>query len=377
MVGEGGAALSGGQKARIALARAVYQNLDMYLMDEPFSALDVNVADHIHNHVLCKVLAGKTRIVCTHQHRYLRNADLVIRLDQGKVVAVGRPEEVLQSNGDSNTTSQVISNTNDSDADEKSKHKMSTHTESQSLEEESVVDSQFQEERGIGYVPISVYFKYGRSIGPILCAAIAISFAAMQITRSFADLWLSVWVNALTDLNVNQQYYVRVLALIVVINSVLAVVRAFLYAYGNLVAAERWHRRLLDSVLNTKLSFFDQRPFGQLINRFSSDTYQVDEQLPFTLNLFLTMLVSLLASVAVATASIWPLLFVFILLTFPYLTIQRIYRAASSDLKRICSITLSPVYSILSETLNGLTTIRCFRAEKRYHSFLDFPFIHF
>jgi ATP-binding cassette subfamily C (CFTR/MRP) protein 10 len=360
MVGDRGVSLSGGQRARIALARAMYQNLDMYLLDEPFAALDVHVADHVHDRVVCKMMSGRTRIVGTHLHQYLRDADLIVELNEGQVVAVGKPDQLLhlnvESTGDLPTSADH----------ERSKNEFESSTNPELNKSGEVQDEQFAEERGVGYVPLSVYFKYGKSVGLWLCLLIGISFVTMQTTRSFSDVWLSIWVNALIEPNTDATYYVRILAIVVGINSLLAVVRAFSYAYGGIVAAERWHQKLLHSVLKTRLRFFDQRPFGQLINRFSSDIYQVDEQLPFTLNLFLTLFVSLVASVAVATSSIWPLLFVFVVLVFPYLRIQRIYRAASSDLKRICSTTLSPMYSVLSETLNGLTSIRCFRAEKRY-----------
>ena len=97
-VGERGITLSGGQKARVNLARALYKNFDVYLLDDPMSAVDAHVAAHIYNKCIRGVLKDKTVILCTHHVQYLREADSVVNLEGGYITAVGKPAKVLPEN---------------------------------------------------------------------------------------------------------------------------------------------------------------------------------------------------------------------------------------------------------------------------------------
>lgn len=89
-VGEGGTTLSGGQKARIALARAVYQDKSFYLLDDIIAAVDANVAKHIFQQCIMGLLKNKTRILCTHHIQYLINADRIILMENGKIKSQGK-----------------------------------------------------------------------------------------------------------------------------------------------------------------------------------------------------------------------------------------------------------------------------------------------
>ena len=91
-MGENGICLSGGQKSRLALARACYAqtNKEVYLLDDPLSAVDSHVATHIYEQCINGILSGKTRIIATHHIKYLTNADLVIVVDQGRIVEAGQ-----------------------------------------------------------------------------------------------------------------------------------------------------------------------------------------------------------------------------------------------------------------------------------------------
>jgi len=211
----------------------------------------------------------------------------------------------------------------------------------------------------------------------------------MQVTRNMTDLWLADWVSHSTNgtqpnnsldtvLYVNPgshhndpeaatvRYYLTVYGSIAVANSLFSFMRAFLFAFGGVVAARAIHQKLLKSVVRAKIVFFDTTPIGQILNRFSSDLSTVDDSLPFILNIFLANFFGVIGPLAVTVYALPWLLLLLLPLTAIYLHVQHRYRPASRDLKRIGSVTLSPIYSHFSETLSGVTTVRAMAAVPRF-----------
>merc|ERR1719228_1447235 len=159
-------------------------------------------------------------------------------------------------------------------------------------------------------------------------------------------------------------YYLIIYGSIAVANSVFSFFRAFLFAYGGICAAKTIHAKLLRSVIKAKVVFFDVTPLGRILNRFSSDLNTVDDSLPFILNIFLANLFGVVGPIVVTIYAVpWILL---LPLPFIYISIQRMYRPASRDLKRIGSVALSPIYSHFTETLSGVSTIRAMQSVPRF-----------
>lgn len=164
----------------------------------------------------------------------------------------------------------------------------------------------------------------------------------------------------------NSDFYLETYTSLALSNSFLTLIRSFLFAYAGIKAAKAIHAKLLNSVFQTKLHFFDVTPLGRILNRFSSDTYTIDDSLPFILNILLAQLFGLLGSIGISLYAL-PWLGLIIAPLFPvYLDIQSKYRNASRDIKRLSSNALSPLYAHFTETLQGLTTIRAMRASKRF-----------
>uniref|UniRef100_A0A1I7XLX4 ABC transmembrane type-1 domain-containing protein n=1 Tax=Heterorhabditis bacteriophora TaxID=37862 RepID=A0A1I7XLX4_HETBA len=317
-ISDNGATLSGGQRTRVALARAFYQDNSVYLLDEPFASLDSKVADTIWKEGI-EVLkgSGKLIIVATHDVRLLARADQMA-----------------------------------------------------------------------GAVRVSVCAAYVRVTGTLLSALILGALFLMQSSKNLADWWLSRWTENQGNYSTNEtwheiffaqrktelmdssemdrsMYFLLIYAAIAALNTVFTLIRAFLFAYGGIRAARNLHSSLLSRLLQAPVSWWDRTPSGRVINRICSDVYTCDDNLPFQLNILLASLFNLIGALTITLMGL-PLLAPGILLLFiVYYLIQKYYRLTTVELKRLTSLSLSPFYSHLSDTVNGLVTIRAQRFAER------------
>nr|XP_015218554.1 PREDICTED: multidrug resistance-associated protein 7 [Lepisosteus oculatus]XP_015218555.1 PREDICTED: multidrug resistance-associated protein 7 [Lepisosteus oculatus]XP_015218556.1 PREDICTED: multidrug resistance-associated protein 7 [Lepisosteus oculatus]XP_015218557.1 PREDICTED: multidrug resistance-associated protein 7 [Lepisosteus oculatus]XP_015218558.1 PREDICTED: multidrug resistance-associated protein 7 [Lepisosteus oculatus]XP_015218559.1 PREDICTED: multidrug resistance-associated pr len=402
-VGENGVTLSGGQKARLALARAVYMEKDIYLLDDPLAAVDADVASHLLEKCILGILKHKTRILCTHRTEFLDKADVVVLMDEGKIVKTGTPEEILP-------LVEAVPKTRKNDDNRKEKDGAGDEQRGLQPADQAPVEASLlgEEQKQSGVVSLRVYRAYWLAVGSCLALSILLSLLLMQASKNVSEWWLSNWVSHLkkTD-NVSLaegdpsllhlsprlllfslggllspvplmgsapspnsssdlKYYLTVYGSIAAGNSVFTAIRAFLFAYGAVRAATAVHDRLLDRVLKATVTFFDTTPLGRIVNRFSSDLYSVDDTLPFILNILLANAFGLLGMLVVMSYGLPWILLVLLPLAGLYYLIQRYYRHSSRELKRLYSLTLSPIYTHFSETLTGLSTIRASRAAPRF-----------
>ncbi|KAL1509095.1 hypothetical protein ABEB36_003889 [Hypothenemus hampei] len=373
-IGENGMTLSGGQKARLALARAVYQDKSVYLLDDIFSAVDRKVAKHIFQHCILGILKDKTRILCTHQIQFLAYADRIFIMKNGQLKKQGKPSIILPDFDDSLATDLELGESL-AFSQSCSTLENSLISESNTIQQDndSILNVEVSESGSLRFGVIASYWK---SIGHLLCLSILLSIILMQFSKNLTDWWLAQWVNnGETNRSANLSIYkmtnsinpyLRLYIILAVVNSLFTLIRAFLFAYGGLVAATRFHRVLLKAVMKAQSTFFDITPIGRILNRFSSDTYTVDDSLPFILNILLAQFFSLLGSIGITVYGLpWICLFL-VPLTPVYHWLQNYYRLTSRELKRISSVTLSPVYSHFNETIQGLTTINAMRQNQRF-----------
>ncbi|CAG9785699.1 unnamed protein product [Diatraea saccharalis] len=434
-VGEGGCTLSGGQRARISLARAVYQEKQVYLLDDVLSGLDGVVAQHVMQRCVLGLLRRTTRVLVTHSHRHLAKTNYVLLMHDGQIARQGPPEVVLN-----NLEEFMLSETESIGEELPRPIPPPTDTEDNvsrdSLDEEESMSK--------GTVDWWVIGMYLRSIGAFLSVIILMSLILMQVSQNFTFVWLTFWVKSeaprnstnLTNTRLNDvphenttildhgvlsidnivhklinttltlvnnfygnktyvnnstevplpqvieqedvqlpiytnNFYLEMYFALAGLNLVFTIMRAFLFAYGGVKAATRIHRLLLKSIIKAKVKFFDVTPLGRILNRFSSDTYTVDDSLPFILNILLAQFFSLIGAVAVTVYGLPWLLAAVLPLTVIYYRLQRRYRTTSRQLRRLQSVTLSPVYTHFSDTLDGLTTIRAMGANSRWSDIGD------
>lgn len=271
-VGEAGNTLSGGQKTRISLARAIYANKDIYLLDDILATLDVKVAKHVFQHVILGLLRNKTRILCTHQTQYLVHADLVIEMSKGKIINQGKPSDVLPDLEDYLLSSDSI----ESDMDIISvKMLPNEFNQSENNEIDPLLEKEIIEK---GTVHFSVYMSYIKATGRYLAISIFLSMILMQSSKNITDLWLSYWVthtnatvtnstdtSSLGKLQLyydnysyhNTKYYLTVYSLLAVFNSIFTLIRAFIFAYGGIQAAITMHKQLLKIVMRVNIQAGD------------------------------------------------------------------------------------------------------------------------
>ncbi|XP_041468071.1 ATP-binding cassette sub-family C member 10-like [Lytechinus variegatus] len=403
-VGENGITLSGGQKARVALARAVYQDSEIYLLDDPLAAVDADVGQHIFSKCIMGLLQNKTRILCTHHTRYLVEADVVVVLDDFKIMDIGPPSVVFKQ---SQFATHI--NYNKPERDDDDDAAIDTEVKGQGVESKKLVEEEEKEE---GTVKFGVYKSYWNAVGCILAVCVLLSFVLMQGSKNVSDWWLSYWVSHTkqsspsnhttthppstrhrssllqpiylslglemdhykpdghhpsdVDNSSSLEFYLGIYGGLIGANSVFTLLRAFLFAYGGIHAATMIHDRLLKSILRAPISFFDVTPVGRIINRFSSDVFTIDFGLPFILNILLAQVFSFLGTVVITCYGLPWFTLCLIPIGIMYYFIQNYYRKTSRELRRIYSISNSAIYSHFSETLAGLAVIKGMRATRRF-----------
>ncbi|KAK7930093.1 hypothetical protein WMY93_006488 [Mugilogobius chulae] len=338
-VGENGVTLSGGQKARLALARAVYMDKQIYLLDDPLAAVDTDVAEHLMKRCILDLLKDKTRILCTHRIEFVDKADLVVLMEDGKIIRIGSPEEIIPL-----VEVAPKARKNKEDKNENASKNVSDWWLSYWI-------SQLKNSNDSN--------SYNSSSGAFLSPHLLL-FSHHQLLSPLSSVHFG------NNLSSDVKFYLMVYGGIAVANTVFTALRAFLFAYGTICAATTIHNRLLDRVLKATVSFFDTTPLGRILNRFSSDVYSIDDSLPFILNIFLANVFSMAGILVVMSFGLPWILLPLVPLAAVYYRVQSFYRHTSRELKRLCSLTLSPLYSHFSETITGLATIRASRSSARF-----------
>uniref|UniRef100_A0A8C1QRG0 Multidrug resistance-associated protein 4 n=1 Tax=Cyprinus carpio TaxID=7962 RepID=A0A8C1QRG0_CYPCA len=406
VIGDRGATLSGGQKARVNLARAVYQDADIYLLDDPLSAVDAEVGRHLFEQCICGILKEKPRILVTHQLQYLKAADQILVLKEGHMVARGTYSELQQSGVD--FTSLLKKDEEEEGEKEEAPRSPRNRTISQnsvrshsssvlSVKDESdqlpaePVHTMAEETRTEGTIGLRMYWKYFRAGANVIMLILFVLLNLLaQAFYILHDWWLSYWAteqrkldfhstnitaNGTNGTNTNQElnldFYLGVYAGLTGATIIFGFMRS-LFMFNALVSsAETLHNRMFNSILRTPVRFFDINPIGRILNRFAKDIGHLDSLLPWTFVDFIQVFLQIIGVVAVASSVIPWILIPVLPLLISFLFLRRYFLRTSRDVKRIESTTRSPVFSHLSSSLQGLCTIRAFKAEERFQQTFD------
>nr|CAD7428950.1 unnamed protein product [Timema monikensis] len=406
VVGDRGVSLSGGQRARINLARTVYRCADVYILDDPLSAVDTHVGKHLFEKCISGFLRDKSCILITHQLQYLEHVHHIIIINEGRIEAEGAFSKLQESGVDfaqllghnevdpetsefedghiteNNTSAEILDQTtlgssvavalDDGTALLGTKHGYGTFTPT---------PDKARELRTRGKVDSQVYLSYLRNGGN--CFMVFLMFLTNAMTQSLAssgDYWLSYWTEIesarnktspepatpfspadglLTRDTCSEIYAGLTLATLAVI-----LTRSFVFFSVCMRASTNLHNAMFSGVIRSVISFFTVNPSGQILNRFSKDMGQIDEQLPLILLDCLQIGFNLVGVIVlVVIVNYWILLPALVMFVTFYL-LRRIYVSTSRNLQRLEGITRSPVFSHLNASLQGLTTIRAFEAQE-------------
>jgi len=378
-IGEKGINISGGQKHRIALARAVYADADVYLLDDPLSAVDAHVSRHIFDECVKGTLANKTRILVTHQVQFAPEVDRIVVFKDGCIEHVGTYEELSrvgvafkQFQGEEEEGKEEKDGLETKDGLER---KGAKEASAPSLKPGSSMKKSTSagtlvkaEERSKGRVKRAVYLKYITSCGPYLILPITYMGCAflergLQVGQNFV---LADWSNEQDDSWRTVSYYLIFYSLLAATSICFLGLRSFCMANGSFAASKAMHSSLLNKVSSLPMSFFDSQPSGRLINRFTRDTESLDSTITQSLNSATVCLVSTLFAMLVVCWVTPLVLFMFIPVALLYLRVQVFYIGASRELKRLDSLAMSPIFSNFVETLQGLPVIRAFGLESSF-----------
>ncbi|KAI9350658.1 P-loop containing nucleoside triphosphate hydrolase protein [Obelidium mucronatum] len=384
-VGERGVQLSGGQIARVNLARTIYSNADVLILDDPLAAVDSHVGRHIFEVAIKKLCAGKTILLVTHQLHILAQVDLILYMDGGRIAEFGAYSELMQSNKglailvneygishSSEDEAQPSENENDSKDETLTQKQSQKHDIAPSSKESTVAPVapktvMMEEERLQGAVRFYHYKTYVNlcgGFGP--WGLVAFTALAVNLARLFADYWLVWWSS--NQFGFTNGGYIGMYVFLGLSQGLLTITLGVLAARYGIVGARRLHENAIQSISHTTMTFFDTNPLGRIVNRFSRDVAEVDRYLGADLRGIFLNLNGFLCTLGLLSYSVPSVLVVVLLVAPAYYYAQTFYRNASRELKRLENLSRSPFFSNCAESFNGLATIRAFKVSKQFVS---------
>uniref|UniRef100_A0A6Q2WXA2 ATP-binding cassette, sub-family C (CFTR/MRP), member 9 n=1 Tax=Esox lucius TaxID=8010 RepID=A0A6Q2WXA2_ESOLU len=393
-IGERGINLSGGQRQRICVGRALYQNTNIVFLDDPFSALDIHLSDHLMQEGILKFLQDdkRTVVLVTHKLQYLIHADWIIAMKDGSVLRDGTLKDIQTHDVELYEHWKTLMNRQDQELEKDTEiDNCQTALERKTLRrafysreaKNQVYDDEEEEEEEEedddnmstttsrrSKIPWSLCWRYLSSGGFFMVFLMIFSKLLKHSVMVAIDYWLATWtatktentpVNSTTD-----DSYMSVFIVLCAAGIVLCLITSLTVEFLGLSAATNLHHNLLNKIIHAPIRFFDVTPLGQILNRFSADTNIIDQHIPPTLE-------SLTRSTLLCLSAIGVIAFVtpfFLITLFPlaviFYFIQKYFRVASKDLQDLDDSTQLPLLCHFSETAEGLTTIRAFRHEARF-----------
>ncbi|KAG6793603.1 hypothetical protein POTOM_002818 [Populus tomentosa] len=361
IIGERGINLSGGQKQRIQIARALYQDVDIYLFDDPFSVVDAHTRSHLFKEVLLGLLSSKTVIYVTHQVEFLLAADLILVMKDGRIAQAGKYDEILclgsdfmeligaheaaltvldsKQKGPASDTDVIMQKQGKNDYENCKSDKVA-EPKAQIIQEE---------ERETGSVGFPIYWNYittayGGGLVPFILLA-QILFQVLQISSNYWMAWAAP-VSKDVKPAISGSTLIIVYVLFAIGSSICILARATLHATAGYKTATLLFNKMHLCIFRAPMSFFDATPSGRIINRVSTDQSAVESRIPYLIGALAFSVIQLLGIIAVMS--------------------QRYYISSARELSRLVGVCKASVIQHFSETISGATTIRSFDQQSRF-----------
>ncbi|KAF2720869.1 putative ABC transporter [Polychaeton citri CBS 116435] len=385
LLGENGIGLSGGQKARTALARAVYSGANTLLLDDPLSALDQQTAEGIVKQCFTgPLMSGRTVVLVTHR------TDLVLHIAK-QVVKIEMGEASIIENDAAQLSTLQRTWSQDPKPDEEA------GDQKKSLSD--VVPEKFIEEehRAQGSVQVRVYWQLAKSSGLQLWALLLLLIIILRITSVAKTWFVKAWGEAYQESsNViytllskqdglflkssdglfgflpppveNVTPWLITFLLLSMGESILAALTSAIMILITYLAGKRMFKDIMKKVSAATFRFYDVTPVGRLMNRMTSDIGVIDGGISDKFKWTLWFSISWISSVLVV-ASVTPLFLIFsVLMTVVFVLIFFRFLPTSQSLRRLEMTSLSPLISNFGNLVGGLTTVRAFRVQDQFQS---------
>ncbi|XP_056454103.1 ATP-binding cassette sub-family C member 8-like isoform X2 [Gadus chalcogrammus] len=405
-IGERGIILSGGQKQRISVARALYQQTNVVFLDDPFSALDIHLSDHMMQEGLLKILREEKRtvVLVTHKLQYLPHADWIIAMKDGSIQTEGSLKDIQNSEPELFEQWKTLMHREDQDFEKETVAESMTDLERKNLrramysrergrteedEEEESLEGEDEDEddalsgsmRQRDAIPWRSCRSYLSSAGALLLSLLCLSQLLKHTLMVAIDYWLAHWTSqviaakpgasarnctAAQECGLSHSWYLAVFSVLSCLGIALCLASAVAVEWTGLRVAKELHHNLLHNIILAPMRLFETTPLGSILNRFSTDTNTIDQHIPATLECLSRSTLLCLSALGVI-CYVTPVFMVALLpLAVACYFIQKYFRVASRDLQQLEDSTQLPLLSHFSETVEGLTTIRAFRYEPRF-----------
>uniref|UniRef100_A0A3Q3IG20 Multidrug resistance-associated protein 1 n=1 Tax=Monopterus albus TaxID=43700 RepID=A0A3Q3IG20_MONAL len=399
-IGEKGVNLSGGQKQRVSLARAVYCDRAVYLLDDPLSAVDAHVGKHIFDQVVGPqgLLKDKTRVLVTHGLSYLPQTHLILVMVEGEITEMGSYQQLMATEGafaEFVRTYAAVEHTGHNESVPKTETKgtengsvtyilpcvsnspdVSSDLKLGKEDKEISKDAKNPElgklteadKASTGQVKLSVFWAYFKAIGVLLSCISLLLFLAHHLLSLFSNYWLSLWTDdpVVNGTQPDRMRRLGVYGALGLTQGVAVFGFSLSMSIGGILASRYLHQSMLYDVLRSPMSFFERTPSGNLVNRFSKEMDTIDSLIPSIFKMFLGSLFSVLGACVIILIATPLVAIVIPFLGLLYFFVQRFYVASSRQLKRLESVSRSPIYTHFNETLLGTSVIRAFGEQERF-----------
>ncbi|XP_028588496.2 ATP-binding cassette sub-family C member 8 isoform X2 [Podarcis muralis] len=403
-VGERGINLSGGQRQRISVARALYQHTNVVFLDDPFSALDIHLSDHLMQEGILNMLRNdkRTVVLVTHKLQYLPHADWIIAMKDGTIQREGTLKDIQKSESELFEHWKTLMNRQDQDLEketlierkavldrtnlQRTKNSQETLLQDEEEDEDEIPESDDDDNLSSvlhqrAKMPWRACGKYLSSAGFLLLPLLVLSQLLKHSVMVSIDFWLAQWTydaiafkvgptekncSVCEESKFNHSPYTRIFSILCCLGIILCLVTSIAVEWTGLKVAKKLHCFLLNKIILAPMRFFETTPLGSILNRFSADCNTIDQHIPATLECLSRSTLLCLSALAVISYVTPVFLIALAPLAVICYFIQKYFRVASRDLQQLDDSTQLPLLSHFSETVEGLTTIRAFRYESRF-----------
>jgi ABC-type multidrug transport system fused ATPase/permease subunit len=351
MIGERGVNLSGGQTARVSLARALYADVDIYLIDDPLAAVDRIVAKQIYERCFGPdgLLKNKTRLLVTHQTQFLNEAHQIIFLSHGHIDEQRYLDENLMTKEETEKkeTSELVSILDED---------ISTPDTQPIIAKETSMSETISWDVWFRLFIMSPLGKFG------FCLLIVLLLLPEVFYQS-ANYCLSLWLMQPYADQQSLPMYGDIYFGLLIVTILADIIRTNYYFFVFLYGTNSFHNDMLKGLLRTSIGFFESNPSGRILYRASRDQKVIDELLPSILLYALEGLLTSIGSMIIICIIKSYIILLFIVMVPFFLLLYKYYVRSRRQLKRLENFTRSPIFEIFSSTLNGLIIIRVFNAK--------------